>query len=68
MNLNITVRIHGIAGGKVLTLVHCLRTNESMQAPGIVREKYRASVILSGCQLNDSARHPHWSKYSMRFA
>ena len=48
------VRIHGIAGGNLLTLVDCLRTNLSMQVPGIARERYRASVILSGCQLNES--------------
>ena len=48
------VRIHGIAGRKLLTLVDCLRTNQSMQVPGIPRERYRASVILSGCHLNES--------------
>ncbi len=48
------VRIHGIAGGKALTLLDCLRTNMSIQVPGITSEKYRASVILSGCHLNES--------------
>ena len=48
------VRIHGIAGGKVLTLIDCSLTNQSMQMPGIARERYRASIVLSGCQMNES--------------
>ena len=48
------VRIHGIAGGKKLTLLDCIRTNQSIQVPGIPRERYRASVILTGWQLHHS--------------
>ena len=47
------VRIHGIAGGRLLTLVDCLHTNRSMQMPGIARERYRVSAILSGCHLGE---------------
>ena len=48
------IRIHGIAGGKLFTLIGCLRTNTSMQMPGIARERYRASIVLRGCQMNES--------------
>ena len=47
-------RILGIAGGKELTLVDCLRTNASMGFPGLFREQYRATLVLSGSQITES--------------
>ena len=48
------VRIHGVAGGRKLTLVDCARTGESIQIPGIAREQYRPSLVLSGCHIDES--------------
>ena len=48
------VRILGLAGGKSLTLVECYRTNTTTRLPGLTREKYRATLVLSGCQIAES--------------
>ena len=43
--------IHGAAGGKLLTLVNCLRTHSSLNIPGIFREEYKPFTILAGCHI-----------------
>ena len=38
----------------MLTLIDCFRTNTSVQMRGIIREQYRSSIMLSGCQIDES--------------
>ena len=47
------IRIHGIAGKKLLTLDSCLRTNQQLEIPGIVRERYHVSRVLTGAQFSE---------------
>ena len=48
------VRIHGVAGRKLLTLYDCLRSNVTINAPGITQEQYQASAILSGGHFDEN--------------
>lgn len=43
-------RIVGVAGRKLLTLSHCLRTNRTIEMPGIPRETWNAGLVLAGAQ------------------
>ena len=55
--MNVTdppMRVHGVAGGKYITLDRCLVTNSQIQWPGIAREKYRVGVILSGALIAEN--------------
>lgn len=55
--MNVTdppLRVHGVAGGKYITLDRCLVTKSQIQSPGIAREKYRAGIILSGALIAES--------------
>ncbi len=47
------VQIHGVAGGKTLTILDCYRTNWSMEIPGIGRQRYRSATVLSGAHVLD---------------
>jgi hypothetical protein len=48
------VRILGVAGRKLLTLSHCLRTNRTIEMPGIPRETWNAGLVLAGAQWGPS--------------
>ncbi|MDQ1699615.1 MAG: hypothetical protein QOG34_1478 [Frankiaceae bacterium] len=43
-------RILGVAGRKLLTLSRCLRTNRTIEMPGIPRETWNAGLVLAGAQ------------------
>ncbi|MDE0705207.1 MAG: hypothetical protein OXH59_15955, partial [Rhodospirillaceae bacterium] len=47
-----SIRIHGLAGGKTLTLEGCSDAGTQLEMPGIRRERYHVWVILSGAHLS----------------
>ena len=47
-------RIHGVAGKRLLTLESCLQIDKTIEMPGILRESYHASRVLSGANLRES--------------
>lgn len=47
------LRIVGSAGGRWLTLHDCQESSRNMDSTGMVRRRYRVSVILSGAHFDD---------------
>ena len=47
-----SLRMHGLAGNKLVTLENCVRSGRTREWPGPGRERYRVSFILSGAHLN----------------
>ena len=48
------VRIHGVAGKKILTLDGCLQIQKTFESPGILREGYYVPIVLSGAYFEDN--------------
>jgi hypothetical protein len=46
-------RIVGIAGRKLVTLDHCVRTATILETPGILRESYSVGLLLLGAQWDE---------------
>ena len=46
-------RILGVAGKRLLTLDRCLHGGTTIEAPGMVRERYSPEVILSGAHFEE---------------
>lgn len=44
-------RIHGVADRTLMTLLGCQSVSTSFESPGVIREEYRVSFVLSGVHL-----------------
>lgn len=58
-------RILGVAGKRVITLLDALRSNWSLQAPGIIREQWRPSIMITGGHVT-SAMPLEFTKVSVK--
>jgi hypothetical protein len=50
---NERIRIHGIAGKRLVTIFDCMQSNWNLQAPGIIRESYVGSMLIAGGHITD---------------